>query len=61
MEILYKIDYENPDDISIKRILAWGLLCQNKPEIAKKEYDKILSLSDYKKEDALIADTVRGS
>ena len=55
MEILYKIDYESPDDISIKRILAWGLLCQNKPEIAKKEYDKILSLSDYKKEDCLNA------
>lgn len=55
MEILYKIDYESPDDISIKRILAWGLLYQNKPEIAKKEYDKILSLSDYKKEDCLHA------
>lgn len=55
METLYRIDYENPDDMNIKRVLAWGLLQQNKPETAKKEYDKIISDKSHKKEDCLNA------
>lgn len=55
METLYKLDYENPNDLNIKRVLAWGLLCQNKLEQAKKEYTKILADAPPKKEDYLNA------
>lgn len=55
METLYRLDYENPDDLNAKRVLAWGLLCQNKPDAAKKEYTDILSSTNPKKEDYLNA------
>lgn len=39
---LYRLDYENPDDINVKRLLAWALMGQDKLELSAKEYVKIL-------------------
>jgi len=55
IEVLYRLDYENPDDLNIKRVLAWGLLWQNRLEQAKKEYAKVLANAKPKKEDYLNA------
>lgn len=40
--LLYRLDYENPENIAIKRVLAWGLMGQGKIEQADKEYSKLL-------------------
>jgi tetratricopeptide (TPR) repeat protein len=39
---LYKLYYENPDDVDIQRALAWGLLCSKRIEQAEKFYKLIL-------------------
>lgn len=40
--LLYKLDYEHPDNADIKRVLAWSLMGQGKLEQADKEYSRLL-------------------
>ncbi len=40
---LYRLDYEAPDNLNVKRALAWGLLVQHNVEQAERVYDKLLA------------------
>lgn len=42
MKILYQMDYEQPDDENIQRVLAWTLVGCGKVEQAGKIYEKLL-------------------
>lgn len=42
VRILYELYYKRQDDLDVKRVLAWGLLCMKEPEKAEKLYDSIL-------------------
>jgi len=41
--ILFKLDFDYPDDLTIKRVLAWNMMEQKKLEQAEKEYAFILN------------------
>lgn len=43
VKVLYELYYNYPDDIDVKRALAWGQLCLKHLEQAGKLYDEILS------------------
>lgn len=43
VELLYRLDFEYPDDDDVKRILAWGLLWQGRQETARKLYEALLA------------------
>lgn len=51
LKILYKLDYENPQDQNVKRILAWALVCDGRNEQAARIYEKMdeeqLQTDDY--------------
>ncbi len=59
VQLLYKLNYEYPEDISIARVLAWGLLVAKKVEQSCGVYDKILSSSKVNAEDRLNAGYAR--
>lgn len=40
--ILFKLDYENPNDANVKRVLAWTLMGLDKLEQARKIYDTLV-------------------
>ena len=42
MEILYKLNYEDESNDNVKRIMAWGFMCQNRLDQALEVYDKLL-------------------
>ena len=42
VEELFRLHYEHPDDKNVQRVLAWGLLCQDKLEQARQEYESLL-------------------
>lgn len=42
MEILYKLNYEDDGNDNVKRILAWGLMCQNRLDQALEVYEELL-------------------
>ncbi len=43
LKILYKLDYQNPDDNKVKRVLAWVLTMSGRYEQAGKNYHQLLS------------------
>lgn len=53
--LLYKLAFENEDNINVTRVLAWTLMGQGKLEQADKEYAKLLSSSDTETGDYLNA------
>lgn len=52
---LYKLNFENPDDIDVSRVLAWGLLSCGKISQAEREYQRLLSQDKPSAEDCLNA------
>lgn len=46
LPLLYQLDYNNPKDKNIKRMLAWNQLCNKELDKAIKTYLSILSLGD---------------
>ena len=55
MQLIYKLDIEQPDNLYVRRTLAWGLLMQGKCEQAESIYSKILQGSDVQVDDYLNA------
>lgn len=55
VKILYRLNYDNPDDANVLRALAWALLTNRKVEQAEKEYAKLLALPHHVAEDDLNA------
>lgn len=43
MPLVYKLDYQYPGDLNVKRTQAWGLMAQNRLEQAHETYQRILS------------------
>ena len=54
VEVLFRLRYEYPDDKNVRRVLAWGLLCQDKLDAAQQEYRSLLE-GEPQKEDYLNA------
>lgn len=50
---LYKLNFDDPNDNSVKRVLAWGLLFQGKAEQAERFYDELIQGKDGFNEDKL--------
>ena len=40
---LYRLNYESPDDVSVNRVFAWVLTCDEKYEQAEKVYNQLLA------------------
>ena len=55
LKILYRLDYEHPDDISVKRLLAWTLMLTKNIEKAEAEYATILASDGSTPQDCLNA------
>ncbi|EFM02624.1 tetratricopeptide repeat protein [Hoylesella marshii] len=55
VSLLFKLDYEHPDDSNVKRILAWGLLLQGRLSQTETEYEKLLALPSHSSADYLNA------
>lgn len=43
LKILYKLNYEAPDDQNVSRVLAWALTCSRKYEQAEKYYAQLVT------------------
>ena len=43
-KILFRLNYEAPDDENVNRVLAWTLTCNGKYEQAEKLYEKLLDI-----------------
>lgn len=50
---LYKLNFDDPHDNSVKRVLAWGLLFQGKSEPAEHFYNELIQGDDGFSEDRL--------
>ena len=55
MPVVFQLDYEHPDDMNVKRTLAWGLMAQGKLQQAQEVYQRILSNEKAVAEDYLNA------
>ena len=55
MPVVYQLDYEHPDDLNVKRTLAWGLMAQEKLQQAYDAYSLILGSEHAVAEDYLNA------
>ncbi len=53
--MVFQLDYEHPDDLNVKRTLAWGLMAQGKLQQAQEVYQRILSNEKAVAEDYLNA------
>ena len=53
--LLFKLNYDYPDDINVTRVLAWGLLSCGKIPQAEREYQRLLSSENPSAEDCLNA------
>lgn len=42
---LFKYEYENPDNLDVKRVLGWALLISNRPEKSLEIFDKVIALT----------------
>lgn len=51
MKLLYRLNYENPDDDQVNRVLAWAHLCCHQLEQADKIYRKLTSVEKVYPED----------
>ena len=52
---LYKLNYDNPDDSNVTRVLAWGLLSYGKIPQAERDYQRLLNYDNPSAEDYLNA------
>ena len=43
LKILFELDYNNPDDLNVTRVLAWTLACHGKYEQAVKLFNRLLN------------------
>ena len=55
VKLLYKLNYENPDDMNVMRALGWGLLMQKNIPQAEGIYDSILAKPKHEAMDNLNA------
>ena len=55
VKLLYKLNYENPDDMNVMRALGWGLLMQKNIPQAEGIYDSILAKPKHEAMDSLNA------
>ena len=53
--VLFRLQFENADDINVMRLLAWTLMGQSKMEDADKQYAKLLSHDRHNANDCLNA------
>ena len=52
-KVLFRLNYQLPDDANISRVLAWTLTCNGKYEQAEKFYSQLLSVEEPLREDLL--------
>ena len=55
VKLLYKLNYENPDDMNVMRALGWGLMMQKNVQQAEGIYDSILAQPKHEAMDCLNA------
>lgn len=55
LNMLYKLNYESPDDLDVTRVLAWCLMACKKIPQAEKEYNTILNSQSITADDYLNA------
>ena len=48
---LYRLNYEQPDNDAVNRVLAWTLTCQGKLEQAANLYEQLISREQQKDDD----------
>ena len=53
LPLLYKMNYEHPDDTNILRVLAWTQMGMHRIDQALEEYEKISALPDHTASDTL--------
>ena len=53
LKLLYKLNYENPDDLNVTRALAWVLTNEKKYEQAQKLYSQLLAADEPLPDDLL--------
>jgi tetratricopeptide (TPR) repeat protein len=46
LKLLYQLNYEHPDDLSVQRALAWALTCDGKLEQADKLFQALVRLDN---------------
>ena len=51
LKLLYKLNYENPEDSRVSRVLAWTHLCSGNIEQADKVYKKLMAVKKPSAED----------
>lgn len=44
LQLLYRLNYDSPDDESVNRVLAWALTCDGRYEQAESIYGQLLSV-----------------
>ena len=52
-KLLFRLNYESPEDMNVSRVLAWSLTCDGKYEQAEKLYQQLLSVEKPLSEDIL--------
>ena len=52
-KMLFRLNYERPDDTNVNRVLAWALTCNGKYEQADKIYTQLMSEGDSSTDDLL--------
>jgi Flp pilus assembly protein TadD len=51
LKVLYRLNYEQPENDSVNRVLAWTLTCQGKLEQAEKIYGQLTQSEQQQTED----------
>ena len=51
LKVLYRLNYEQPENDSVNRVLAWTLTCQGKLEQAAKLYEQLVHGEQLQNED----------
>lgn len=50
---LFRLDYEDPSDVNVKRAIAWGYLMSGKPHEAERVYENMKGMADTSCSDTL--------
>jgi tetratricopeptide (TPR) repeat protein len=45
-QILFRLNYEDPDNLNVARVLAWALTCDSKFEQAGRLYDQLMAVEN---------------
>lgn len=51
LQLLYRLNYEHPDDLNVCRVLAWTLTCDGKLEQAEKLFHQLMEAEEPTEED----------